>query len=172
MKVLKEYEIPFVGLKEGMHNYHFRVDHEFFAQFEYSEVQQGTLSVDVNLEKRSRMMVFTFNIDGKVVVPCDRCLADMDLRLKGEQRLIVKLGHEWKEETDEILIIPDTESHIDISGFIYEYIMLLLPYQRMHPEGEGLCDETMIEKLEKHEPHREDPRWDALKELKDNKDIT
>ncbi len=96
----------------------------------------------------------------------------MEYPVERDQRLIVKLGHERKEETDEILIIPDTDSHIDISGFIYEYIMLLLPYQRMHPEGEGQCDEEVIEKLSQHIPKEVDPRWEVWNKLKDNTELT
>lgn len=166
MNLLQEFVIPFLGLKEGVHDYAFDIDAEFFESFEYSEIKQGKVHVGVSLERQERILIFNFNIRGTIHLPCDRCLALMDLPIEGNERLIVKFGKEWKEETDEILIIPETESHIDISSFIYEYIMLLLPYKRVHPEGEGLCDQAMVEKLDKHSTTETDPRWEALKDLK------
>ena len=166
MKELKEFVIPFVGLKEGIHDYAFDIDAEFFESFEYSEVEQGEIHVDVSMEKQERMLIFNFSIRGKVELPCDRCLSALELPVEGKERLIVKFGQEWMEESEEILVIPETDSHIDISSFIYEYIMLLLPYKRVHPEGEGLCDQTIVDKLEQHVSSETDPRWEALKNLK------
>lgn len=169
MKALKDFIIPFVGLKEGEHEYAFDLDGRFFESFEYSEIEKGKVHVDMRLEKQHRMMIFYFNIKGFVKLPCDRCLDEMDFPVDGEERLIVKFGEEWKEETDEILIIPEKESSIDVSGFIYEYIMLTLPFQRVH-EDESLCNRDVADKLARHTATETDPRWEALKELKDKID--
>ncbi|MCK5766405.1 MAG: DUF177 domain-containing protein [Bacteroidales bacterium] len=166
MEALQEFVIPFLGLKEGVHDYAFDIDAEFFESFEYSEIEQGKVHVDLSLDRQERMLIFNFTISGSVQLPCDRCLTLMDLPVDGENRLIVKFGPEWKEESDEILIIPEKESRIDISSFIYEYIMLLLPYKRVHPEGEAHCDPEMLERLGWHSARETDPRWEALKDLK------
>ena len=174
MKALQEFEIPFLGLKEGIHDYAFDIDAEFFESFEYSEVKQGQVHVDVSMERQERMLIFNFSIKGSIELPCDRCLSPIQLEVNGNERLIVKFGQEWKEESDEVVIMPETESRIDISGFIYEYIMLMLPYKRVHPEdeeiGESLCDGSMVEKLQHYSEQEADPRWDALKELKNKLD--
>lgn len=170
MKALQEFVIPFMGLKEGIHDYAFDIDAEFFESFEYSDVKHGNVHVDVSMERKERMLIFNFSIRGSLQLPCDRCLAPVDLPIEGTERLIVKFGQEWKEESEEIQLIPETESKIDISSFIYEYIMLLLPYKRMHPEDEGLCDPSVVDKLEQHVSAETDPRWEALRNLKDNLD--
>lgn len=166
MKALKEFEIPFVGLKEGLHDYSFEITAGFFESFDYSEVNNAEIKVNVQLEKQIRMLIFRFKMKGFVVVECDRCLDDLKLDVEGDDRLIVKFGQEWAEETEEILIIPEKESKINISPFIYEYIMLMLPYQRVHPEGS--CDQEMVSRLSEHLEKQSDPRWDALKDLKGN----
>ena len=174
MKVLQEFEIPFLGLKEGVHDYAFDIDAAFFDSFEYSEVKQGQVHVDVSMERQERMLIFNFSIRGMVELPCDRCLAPIQLQVSGNERLIVKFGREWEEESEEVLIMPETESRIDISSFIYEYIMLMLPYKRVHQEdeetGESLCDGSMVEKLQQYSESGSDPRWDALKALKNKLD--
>lgn len=168
MKALKEFVIPFVGLKEGVHDFAFEIDAPFFESFEYSEISRGKLDVKVSMEKQSRMLIFTFAFKGFVNINCDRCMAEMEYPVEGGARLIVKFGQELMEESDEVLIIPEKESQIDLSGFIYEYIVLSLPYQRMHPDGEGLCDSEVIEKLNEHSEQETDPRWEVLKNLKEN----
>ena len=170
MKALKDFMIPFVGLKEGIHEYTFEIDDRFFESFEYSETSQGSVHVEVGLERKERMLIFNFSLKGSVTVPCDRCAMDMDHPVEGHERLIVKFGHEFEEESEEIIVIPDTESHIDISPYIFEYIMLALPMRRVHPEGEDGCDPAVIEKLSRYAPETEDPRWEALKKLKDKID--
>ncbi len=170
MKALKDYIIPFVGLKEGVHDYQFEADKQFFESYEYSEVKQGKVHVNVSMEKQNRMLIFNIQLKGIVIIPCDRCLNDMEYPVESEERLIVKFGHEWKEETEEILIIPETESQFDISGFIYEYIMLTLPFKRVHPDGDESCiNEFIIETGDEGETEI-DPRWEALKELKNKID--
>jgi uncharacterized metal-binding protein YceD (DUF177 family) len=174
MKALQEFEIPFMGLKEGIHDYAFDIDAEFFENFEYSEVKQGQIHVDVSMERQERMLIFNFIIKGTVELPCDRCLAPIQLVVSGEERQIVKFGQEWEEESEDVLIMPETETRINISNFIYEYIMLMLPYKRVHGEdeesGASLCDESMVEKLGQYSKPETDPRWDALKELKNKLD--
>lgn len=170
MKALKEYVIPFVGLKEGEHDYAFDIDAGFFENFDNSEIIKADVHVDVKLEKQERMLIFDFITTGNMVIPCDRCLADLVVPVKGNDRLIVKFGQEWEEESDEVIVIPEKESHVDLSNFIYEYIMLKLPIQRVHPEDRGLCDPEVIEKLDEHKETHIDPRWEALKQLKENKE--
>jgi len=166
MKALKDYNIPFVGLKEGIHNYSFDVDRKFFESFEYSEINQGKVKAEISMDRKERMLIFEFKMNGFVVIPCDRCLENMEYPVKVDTGLIAKFGLEHKEETEEIIIIPETESHIDISGFIYEYIMLALPLKRVHQDGEAACDPSVIEQLYQHASQEEDPRWAALKDLK------
>ena len=167
MKVLKEYMIPFVGLKEGMHDYSFEVRDSFFESFEYSEIKRGKVNVKVSLERQERMLIFEFEIKGYVNIDCDRCLNEMEYPVEGNERLIVKFGQELREESEEIMVIPETDSHIDISTFIYEYIVLMLPYKRVHPEGDEACSNEVVDMIDKQASIEEDPRWDALKGLKD-----
>lgn len=169
MKALKEFEIPFVGLKEGVHDYSFEIDEKFFESFDYSEIEKGKVHADLNLERKERMLILDFMIKGFVIIPCDRCLDDLEYPVEKNARLIIKFGHEFIEETEEIFIIPETESHIDISGFIYEYIILSLPIKRVHQEDKA-CDQTTIEKINQHVSPSEDPRWEALKDLRIKED--
>ena len=103
----------------------------------------------------------------------------MDVDTKN--KLIVKFGAEYSEESDEIVIIPEADGEINIAWFLYEFIVLSLPTKKVHPPG--TCNKAMSSKLNKHrakstddDPEDEeveledddssfsDPRWDGLKD--------
>ena len=167
---LKEYNIQFVGLEPGNHIFEFEVNDSFFEHFEYSLIQHGEVHVKVDLEKSERMMIFTINLEGNVKVPCDRCTHDVSLPVSDTQQLIVKLGAEYGEESEDVVIIPETEYKFDLSTYIYEFIHLSLPARLLHPDdenGNSTCDPEMLQILEKLAPTESvDPRWEALKNLK------
>lgn len=169
MKSIETYVIPFKGLKPGNHSYDFHAGGSFFKRFEQGEIQQGNVSIHLNLEKEERMMVLTFDIQGFVTVQCDRCNENFELPIHGKERLIVKPGDGFYEQDDEIQIIPETETSLDISPFLYEYIHLLLPMKRVHPDddqGISTCNPIILQKLsELSGGSTSDPRWDELKKI-------
>jgi uncharacterized protein len=171
MNYMKEFLISFSGLSLGKHEYEFEIKDKFFESLEYSEIKKGNVHLDMTLEKHSVMLILNFSFKGEVTVMCDRCADDFEIPVEGENRLIVKFGPEPGEESEDIIVIGEGEHEIDISQYIYEYITLALPLQRIHGDDENgvsLCDPEVLKKLEeisvKHEQGT-DPRWDALKGL-------
>jgi uncharacterized protein len=166
---LKEYNIQFVGLEPGIHQFEFEVNDSFFEHFEFSQIQQGEVHVTVSLEKMERMMVFNISFVGDVMVTCDRCTNEFKLAISDEQRLIVKLGAEYIEESEDVVVIPETEYKFDLAPYIYEFIHLALPARLLHPDdelGNSTCDPDMLRLLEKLAPAESvDPRWEALRKL-------
>ena len=60
--------------------------------------------------------------------------------------LTVKFSDGETDEYDgEMMWISPSESEVDLAQYIYESIVLSLPYQRVHPEGE--CDPAMLERF-------------------------
>jgi uncharacterized metal-binding protein YceD (DUF177 family) len=167
---LKEYIIPFVGLELGNHQFEFEVNDSFFEHFEFSQIQHGQIHVIVDLEKMERMMVFNIGIEGDALVTCDRCTNEFSISLSDTQRLIVKLGAEYIEESEDVVVIPETEYRFDLSPYIYEFIHLALPARLLHPDdenGNSTCDLDMLRLLETLAPNEDtsDPRWEALRKL-------
>ena len=160
--------IVFSGLKEGVHHFEIKVTPEFFEQFEYSLIHEAFVKVNVELEKKSNMLLFDIEFNGEIITPCDRCTEDMSVPVEGEEHLIVKFGNETSDK-DEIIFIDENAYEIDLSQQIYEYINLLLPERNVHKKQKD-CNQTVLEKLKKlsvkEDPEENDPRWDALKNLK------
>jgi uncharacterized metal-binding protein YceD (DUF177 family) len=169
----KQFIIPVTGLKPGSHPFEFEIDDSFFEDFEYSEIHNGLIHMSLVVEKEENLLVFHFDFRGLVKVPCDRCYELFDLPIEGNQRLILKFGSDYHEESEEIQVVPIGENHFDVSPFIYEYVHLALPVRRVHPEnetGENTCAEEINSRLEDlSSSSGPDPRWEALTQLKNMK---
>lgn len=175
MKCQSQYVIAYKGLKDGLHLFDSKVDDKFFEAFEESEIEKGNVDVNVTLNKKPTVLEFTFDIKGKVFVPCDRCLDPVEMEIEYQAPLYVKFGEETHEETDELFVISDQETEIDLSQFIYEFVHLSLPYRRVHPvdkNGKSTCNKEMLKRLEELSVNNDDtdtdPRWNDLKNLFNN----
>ena len=169
MNHLKEYSIQFVGLELGNHQFEYEVKDSFFEHFEFSLIKQGNIHVTVDLEKMERMMILNIGLEGEVVAVCDRCTNEFNFQFTDNQNLIIKLGTEYVEESEDVVVIPETEYKFNLAPYIYEFIHLALPARLLHPDdedGNSTCDPDMLRRLEKLTPTEKiDPRWDALKKL-------
>lgn len=172
MKVLKEFYIPFVGLKEGKHHYYYQIDNTFFEAFNYKEFNTADISVVVALHKNSSTMTLNFKSKGTVNVFCDISNEQYDQETEGELDVIVKFGEAYNDEDDEVLIIPYGEHQINVIQYIYEMIILSVPAKKIHPGvKDGTLSSDVLEKLKELDPekhrkeHQTDPRWDTLKKL-------
>lgn len=170
MDYLKQFVIPFGGLKPGKRQFSFEVDDLFFEQFEHSEIKKGKIKVGISMEREEKILILNFLIDGKVELPCDRCYEPFFLPVNGKERLIVKFGDSFHEENEEVQIIPLGETQIDVGPFIYEFVHLLVPVRRVHPEdenGNSQCDPEIIKRIDERVTSSDpDPRWEVLKKLK------
>ena len=183
------YTIDLKNLTPGTHEFEYLLENKFFVDIDGNEVHKGHVHVQLAVKKSSVAFELNFQIAGTVIVPCDRCLDDMDLSIETQDKLIVKFGKEYAEESDEIVIVPEEEGSINIAWFLYEFIALAIPIKHVHAAGK--CNKAMAAKLRKHtaisldddsvesldeefeESERQDagvsdPRWDALKGLLEN----
>lgn len=169
MDYLKQFVIPFVGLANGNHIYNYVIDDKFFESFGYGEISHAGVQTELTLNRSERMLILNFGMKGFVRVTCDRCLDEFDLPVEGEQELFVRFGHEYAEEDDNVIIIPERDSHFDIAPLIFDFIHLMIPYKVIHPDneqGESTCDPEIIKKLNELSAHgKTESPWDKLKDL-------
>ena len=175
MKDLKKFNIPFVGLKQGNHVFEYEIDNTFFEAFDFDEFHSSKIQVKIDFVKKSTLFELGFNITGTVNVDCDMSLEAYDQEIEGDFPLIVKFGIEYNDDNDEILILPHEAYQINVSQFIYEFIILSIPSKRIHPKVlDGSMESEALKKLKELEVDNEsptesvdtiDPRWDKLKSL-------
>lgn len=174
MKGLREFEIPYVGFKVGIHQFTFDVDRKFFDFFKDSPIQDCAVKVRLEFEKRETFFILNFFIDGSVCVECDRCLIPFDKNIFGDYTCYVKFAEDLSKVSDEpdVMFISREQTIIDVSQLVYEYIILCLPMQRLGCESPGeepQCNKEVLKyllKQEEKEVEEVDPRWAALKKLK------
>ena len=169
MKDLKEFNIPFVGLKEGKHLFQYKIDNTFFELYNYNEFEKSSIIVALEFVKKSTLFELKFTASGTVNVPCDVTNEYFDLEITATLPLVVKFGQEYNDENEEILILPHEVYQFSVAQFIYEMIVLGIPNKRVHPKVlDGTMETEVLEQLEiKEEKTVEttDPRWDKLKNL-------
>jgi uncharacterized protein len=180
VKNLIDYQIPFSGLKEGIHHYDFKVDDTFFEHFEYSEIRKSDIKVDLELDRQSTLMVLDMHIHGSVGVECSRCLDDLLISLDITDKVVIKFGDEVADSRyigEEVQVVSIRDHEINIAHYIYEFILLGLPVKMVHPQdedGNSSCNSDMLDKLDGYSVHEDeeseetDPRWDKLKDLLNN----
>jgi len=182
------YKIDLRGMREVNASYDWNIDNEFFAHIDGPEVQKGKVQVSLDVHRSVDTYEMSFVLDGVVVVTCDRCLDEMDLDIHTKGQLQVKLGADYGEQGD-VVIIPEAEGVINVAWYIYEFVALAIPMKHVHAPGK--CNKEMSGKLSKHLLRSTDdedfggeaitfgnemdeaeapvdPRWEGLKKIINN----
>jgi uncharacterized metal-binding protein YceD (DUF177 family) len=172
MKDLKQFNIQFVGLKEGKHIFNYIIDNKFFEAFNFDEFLNSSIKVSLTFIKKSTLFELTFNATGTVEVPCDLTSELYSQEIASELPLVVNFGPEYNDDNEEILILPHEVYQFNVAQFIYEMIVLAVPNKRVHPKVlDGTMESETLKRLRELEIKEEntvettDPRWDKLKNL-------
>src|ERR1700730_7008351 len=174
----REYEIAFVGLKPGIHNYEYQIDDRFFTAFQQQDFRNCKANVKVMLDKKKDFMLMKFEVGGRLEVICDRCNSNLPLELWEEFNLMVKLVEDpeqmnEQEEDPDVYYSSRGESHLHLANWIYEFINLSIPMQRTceFPDMSGPhCNPSareMLNKINDENNRQQNPVWKGLEKFKD-----
>ena len=171
MDKFRNYDVAFTGLKNGKHKFKFEVEQSFFNLFETEqEFTNAHINVDVTLEKHTTFLDLEVTISGKVDLICDITAEEFSHLINNSIKILVKFGEEYDDSNEEIITIPHGDSAFNIAQIIYEAVMLSIPMKKISPNVNDE-DIELIEKfspkIEEDKEHEVDPRWEALKKLKD-----
>ena len=183
MKDLKNFDISFIGLKDGNHIFEYKIDKAFFDFFNYDEFYNSNVQVVLSFFKKATMFELNFVCKGWVEVDCDLTGERFQQIIDANIDLVVKFGEEYNDENEELLIIPHSQFKINVAQYIYEAIVLAVPIKKIHPGViDGTLQSDILEKLKEfeinsfeedqteEETNREiDPRWNKLKEYTNRK---
>jgi uncharacterized metal-binding protein YceD (DUF177 family) len=172
LEQFSDFLIPFIGLKDGLHRFDFKIDNKFFEGFDFLDFQNAHIQVSLIFEKKTTLLELNFSAKGQVTVPCDITTEPFKLPIDTAFKLVVKFGSVENDDDDEILILPHGSHEIQIAQYIYEMIVLSVPQKKVHPGiAEGTLKSEILEKLKDLQPQEKpisdetDPRWDKLKDL-------
>jgi uncharacterized metal-binding protein YceD (DUF177 family) len=186
MKNSREFEIAWMGLKPGVHEYSYELNDHFFAEHEAPvDMHDWKVGIKLRFDRHASFFRLHFDVGGTVTLPCDRCGDPFPLSLWDEFDLLVKLSGEEdvhpEDDDADVTFISRTESVINVADWLYEFSLLSLPLQRIHPnnaDGTPGCNPQALRLLgELSEPEElpsgENNPWkglDALKEKNLNED--
>ncbi len=166
MSQQNSYLIDFKGLEYGKHQFDLPISKALFEPYEACEVLGGEGNVAIELTRSETMLQLEIAVDGAVEVECDRCLEPCKVEVGFDTELIVKFTDDEqilaeKEGDGEVMWLSSTEPNLDLAHYIYESIILALPYQRAHEEGE--CNTEIT----KHFTTISGEEWDQIEEQKE-----
>jgi uncharacterized metal-binding protein YceD (DUF177 family) len=182
MKNSRVFEIAWQGLKLGEHELIFDLDDKFLMwKYPETEYKQLNVQIKVTFDKQVNFFMFHFNIDGSLVVPCDRCGEEFELSLWDEFDLLVKLNdvedEDQIEEEADVVFISRSETVLDISDWLYEFLMLSIPLQKIHPQdakGNDTCNPDVLaflkQSAEALEQENKNTIWKGLDSIKIEED--
>jgi len=154
------FDIAFVGLKPGVHEYEYSIDDRFFQEHQPQDFTNCHANVKLSLEKNTGFIMLRFEVGGSLEIVCDRCSNNLPVQLWDEFKVLVKLVDDPEqmnnsEEDPDVHYISRTESHLHIADWIYEFINLSIPMQRMcslEEIGGPWCNKEVLQKLEDMKP--------------------
>jgi uncharacterized metal-binding protein YceD (DUF177 family) len=175
----RDFEIAYVGLKPGLHEFNYEISDRFFESFQQQDFRHCKAKVKLALDKNNGFMMLRFEIGGSLEVTCDRCNSELPLELWDEFQMTVKIVDEpevmnMQEEDPDVYYIGRGESHIDVANWIYEFINLSIPMQKtceFDKMNGPHCNPAALATLKKMEPEdietKDNPIWKGLEKFKD-----
>ncbi len=191
------FKLPLKSLGVGTHEFEYHLDKQFFVNMESSDIHDADLNVALTVQYNGDIYNLDFHITGEVVLICDRCLDDLRFPIDATYHIVVKYGEDYNDDNDEVLEIPETDNTLNVAYMIKDTVELAIPMKHVHPLGK--CNRQMSAMLKKHRATsgdddadlenelideidnidaqssaagNSDPRWDALRKLSDDDNIT
>lgn len=169
----RAFEIAFVGLKPGIHEFHYEVDDKFLLEKGHPDFTNCSANVKLLLDKKSSFMLLKFEIGGKADVICDRCGNMLPVDIWDEFNILIKMVENPdemnnQEEDPDVFYIARTESHIDVANWIYEFVLLSFPLQKIcgnDEKGNSMCNKEVLKKLKEMQAESSKPANDLWKGL-------
>lgn len=147
------YKVDLASKSDGHYEQDFKIGKEFFENMENSDVQAADVHVHMDMEKKNDTYDCTFHCTGTLQVPCDRCLDPMDLDVDTTYHVVVKYGDDY-DDGDNLLIIPYSNTYLNVSYMLYDTLLLTIPLRHVHAPGK--CNRAMLETLRRHRGARDD----------------
>lgn len=179
MKELREFNIDIFKLNNGAYSFEFDVKNDFFEFFNFGLIETGQAKAFVDFIKSETLINMKIKVKGSVELVCDRTLESFDFPIDTENKILFKFGDRNEEVSDEIIIIDRNTQRLNIAQHIYDFISLSIPMKKIHPrfqdedeeseeEGTLIYSSEEIEEDLKNTIEEIDPRWNALKNLKND----
>lgn len=187
------YKLPLKSLPSGSHEFEYDLGKQFFEDMESADIRDARLKVIATVNVKGDIFELTLKVSGEITLICDRCLDEMQMPVDTEYSVFVKYGEDYNDDSDNLLVIPESDNFLNIAYILYDTVALTVPIKHVHPLGK--CNRAMSTLLRKHrspasniegedgemveelmesidddidsvDDAPSDPRWNELKKLK------
>lgn len=168
MGKFSEFNLPLKSLTPGTHEFSFRLGQDFFSNMENTDIHGADLEVKLTVTYVRDIYELDFHITGSIVLLCDRCLDELVQPIDARYHINVQFGADYDDSSDDLLIIPENDSTLNVSYMIYDTVVLEIPIKHVHPMGK--CNRQMSAVLRKHRVRTADEDAELEDELMDEID--
>ena len=136
-----KYKIDLKGMQTDSAKYEFVLDNLYFAHIDGPEVQKGKVNVTLTVKRTSRAFELSFQTEGMVSVPCDRCLDEITEDFEVDVDEMIDMAIFETDKVDEIEELDYLEDHIiNMDMLLQKELMTLVPMQILCKDDcKGLC---------------------------------
>ena len=177
----EKYSLHLPQLKLGKQQETFELDRSFFEHFEYGLSESGSVKAVLDIHKYERHLDVKLHLTGTMELPCDRCLEPYPQPIDTTHRLIYSFDPDQKFEATEVIQVSEDEPLLSVAQELYDYVHVSLPLRRVPPKSVHQCNPEVLKVLgldpdgnpleaDDQEEQEMDPRWAALKKLKDQEE--
>ena len=172
---LADFDIKFVGLKIGKHDFQFKIDSDFISKFQDALIDKLDITLNLTLDKQSEgLFLLDFEFTGSIRLECDRCLQEFDYPVKQHNRMVLKVENVDENSDDDVIFVSSNDFKVNIAEFDYEFVCLLIPMKKTCEFNNKDCDKEMLKLINNYSiqsnktEKQSDNEWNILKNLKNN----
>lgn len=151
-EVQNQVKLPLSNLERKAEKREIRLDADFFSSFGNSDILDAHADVVLEAKKIAGIVSVVVSFEGEITVPCDRCLEDLAVPVKGENTLLLIFDKEDDSEEEEyteedLMYVGHDAGEVDLTTYVYESLCLALPMQSIHGDdenGNSLCNPEMM----------------------------
>ncbi len=141
-----KYVIDYKSLALGDNYIEIPIEDSLFSIWEESEIKSGQGLAKIHIVKHGNVAELKAELSGEVKVECDRCLEEFMMPFHYEDKCNIHLVDEMPEDETDDLYIYLEEQQLDLAQWLYESVVLSLPYQWVHPDIKD-CNQDMISRI-------------------------
>lgn len=141
MGKFSDYKLMLKSLPLGKHDFEYHLDKQFFTNMENQDVRDADVKVALEVNHSNDAYQLAFHLTGTLTVLCDRCLDELPLEIDATYNLTVKYGDDYDNESDTLLVIPESDNYLNVAYMIYDTAVLAIPPRHVHPQGK--CNRAM-----------------------------
>lgn len=149
-------------MSDGTHEFTYNLTKAFFKNMENEDIREADVNVVLTVNHHGDIYELHFDVEGVLTLLCDRCLDDLEFPVDTTYDIKVKYGEDYNDDSDDLLIIPESDNYLNVAYMIYDTVALTIPIKHVHPMGK--CNRAMSAMLKKHRAQSHDDEDAALED--------